>query len=78
MYWSFINFFIFLFLVWRAAKKPAVDHAKQQNEEYKRLLQESREAYKKAEKRLHSLKKRFASLEDEFLRIKTQHNSQIL
>lgn len=72
MVWLFINFFIFLFLVWKAAKQPAADHAREQNEEYKRLLQESQEAYERAEKRLQSLKKRFTSLEGEFQRIKTQ------
>ena len=72
MVWSFLNFFIFLFLLWRLAKKPAAQAAEQKSEEYKKLLQESMDAYARAEKRLHSLKKRFATLEQEFVRIKHQ------
>lgn len=72
VFWSFLNFFIFLFFVWKMAKKPAGEAAQKKNEEYKRLLHDASEAYESAEKRLRTLKTRFASLEKELSQIKEQ------
>ncbi len=72
MVWSFLNFFIFLFLLWKAAKKPAAEAVQHKSEVYRKLFLESSEAFARAEKRLQTLKGRFVDLEKELQRIKLQ------
>ena len=72
--WPYINFILFLILLWRLGKGPAEDLAKKKSDKYKLLFEESSAAYKKAEGFLSVLKKRFHALEKELLQVKKQAN----
>ena len=61
----YINFILFVFLLWRLARKPAHAAAEKRSNEYKYLYEKSAKEYKEAKERLESLKSKYNSLERE-------------
>lgn len=54
-----------MFLLWRAARKPAHAAAEKRSDEYKNLYEKSAKEYDEAKKRLASLQSKYSSLEKE-------------
>lgn len=65
----YINFVLFVFLLWRFARKPAHSAAEKRSAEYKALYEKAAKEFRDAEGRLSSLKAKYDSLEGELAAI---------
>ena len=65
----YINFALFLFLLWRAARKPAHAAAEKRSEDYKALYEKATESFNAAKERLSALNKKYDALAQEVQKI---------
>ena len=69
----FINFFIFIGLLYWLAKKPAREHAQKKSEDFLLKRKASNEALMQAQKKLQDVEARVLDLNNEILWIKKEH-----
>ena len=69
----FVNFFIFISLLYWLAKKPAREHAQKKSEDFLLKRKASNEALMQAQKKLQDVEARALDLNNEILRIKKEH-----
>ena len=71
-YAPYVNFFLFLFLLWRFARKPAHGAAEKRSEDYKALYEKASASNREARGSLDLLEKKLAGLEGEIAQIEGQ------
>lgn len=71
-YAPYINFFLFVYLLWRSAKGPAHDAAQKRSEEYRSLYEKASESNREARASLEALRTKMSSLEGEIAGIESQ------
>lgn len=68
----YLNFFLFLFLLWRFAKGPANKAAEKRSEEYKKLYEKASASYEAAKDKLQKVSARLKALQEEIKQIEVQ------
>lgn len=66
----YINFILFVFILWRVSRKPANDAARKRKDDYEVLYKKASASYDVAKKRLSTLTAKLATLEAEITQIK--------